>query len=104
MSVKRNLIYDVGLHKGEDTDFYLKKGYNAVAFGADPDLIAHCRRRFQAEILQGRLRVVEGAIAGEGGMGRLSSTKIPAKRVGGPFARTGQNGVRRSELAACGSR
>ena len=99
MSVKRNLIHDVGLHKGEDTDFYLKKGYDVVAFEADPDLIARCRRRFKAEIVQGRLRVVEGATAEEGGMGRLSSTKIPAKRVGGPFARTGQNGMRRSEGA-----
>jgi hypothetical protein len=23
-AVKENLIYDVGLHKGEDTDFYLR--------------------------------------------------------------------------------
>ena len=29
---KPNLIYDVGLHHGQDTDFYLKKGFDVVAF------------------------------------------------------------------------
>ena len=24
--MKANLIYDVGMHKGEDTDYYLRKG------------------------------------------------------------------------------
>ena len=57
-----NLIYDVGMHKGEDTDFYLKKGFRVIGFEADPDLVAHCRNRFQMEIEQGRLTIVEGAI------------------------------------------
>ena len=43
---KQNLIFDVGLHKGEDTDFYLKKGFSVVAFEADPDLVAACQERF----------------------------------------------------------
>ena len=25
------LIYDVGAHRGEDTEFYLKKGFRVVA-------------------------------------------------------------------------
>ncbi len=57
-----DLIYDVGMHKGEDTDFYLKKGFRVVAFEADPDLIEACKRRFHDEISSGRLRIVEGAI------------------------------------------
>ena len=37
--VKRaDLIYDVGFHQGEDTAFYLKKGFLVVAFEAHPRL------------------------------------------------------------------
>lgn len=59
---QRNLIFDVGLHKGEDTDFYLKKGFEVVAFEANPGLVAHCKRRFATELASGRLTIVEGAI------------------------------------------
>lgn len=37
--LKPNLIYDVGLHRGEDTDFYLKKGFHVVALEANPELV-----------------------------------------------------------------
>jgi hypothetical protein len=38
---RTNLIFDMGLHKGEDTDFYLRKGFDVVAFEANPFLIEH---------------------------------------------------------------
>ena len=57
------LLYDVGMHKGEDTDYYLKKGFKVIAFEANPDLLAHCKNRFSKEIENGRLIIVEGAIA-----------------------------------------
>lgn len=57
-----DLIYDVGMHKGEDTEFYLKKGFRVIGFEADPDLTAHCKRQFSAEINNTRLVIVEGAI------------------------------------------
>lgn len=57
-----DLVYDVGMHKGEDTDYYLKKGFNVIGFEADPDLAAYCRSRFPDEIENGKLIVVEGAI------------------------------------------
>ncbi|MBK9215331.1 MAG: hypothetical protein IPM59_06975 [Chloracidobacterium sp.] len=56
------LIFDVGLHHGQDTDFYLKKGYRVVAFEADPGNAAFCRHRFADAIADGRLIIVEGAI------------------------------------------
>jgi FkbM family methyltransferase len=58
-----NLIYDVGLHRGEDTDFYLKLGFDVVAFEADPELVAECKIRFQEALACARLRLIEGAIA-----------------------------------------
>jgi FkbM family methyltransferase len=57
------LIYDVGMHKGEDTDYYLKKGFSVIGFEADPDLAAYCRDRLSDEIENGKLIIVEGAIA-----------------------------------------
>jgi len=56
------LVYDVGLHRGQDSDYYLKKGYRVVAFEADPRNAEVCRKRFKNEIADGRLTIVEGAI------------------------------------------
>lgn len=61
--MKPDLVYDFGLHKGEDTAFYLAKGFRVVAFEANPDLVQACRTRFEPEIKQGRLSIVEGAVA-----------------------------------------
>ncbi|WP_293716318.1 FkbM family methyltransferase [uncultured Parabacteroides sp.] len=60
--VQKNLIYDVGMHKGNDTDYYLKKGFKVIAFEADPQLILFCKDRFRDEINSGQLIIVEGAI------------------------------------------
>jgi FkbM family methyltransferase len=58
----QDLIYDVGLHKGEDTDFYLRKGFRVIAFEADPDLSQQCKIRFREAIDSGKLVIIEGAI------------------------------------------
>jgi FkbM family methyltransferase len=58
----KDLIYDVGMHKGEDTEFYLRKGFRVVAFEADPDLADRGREKFSVFIDQGQLTIVEGAI------------------------------------------
>jgi FkbM family methyltransferase len=58
----RDLIYDVGLHVGEDTDFYLRKGFRVVAFEANPTLASDCRKRFSRELASGQLTLIEGAI------------------------------------------
>jgi FkbM family methyltransferase len=59
-------VFDVGLHNGADTDYYLKKGFAVVAFEADADHVARCGARFAEEIACERLRIVEGAIASAG--------------------------------------
>jgi hypothetical protein len=38
-----DLICDVGFHRGEDTAFYLKKGFRVVAFEAHPRLAENGR-------------------------------------------------------------
>lgn len=58
----KNLIYDVGMHHGQDTDFYLKKGFQVIGFEANPDNANVCRKRFAEAISEGNLTIVEGAI------------------------------------------
>ena len=58
----RDLIYDVGLHRGEDTDFYLQKGFRVIAFEANASLVKECENRFRNYIDDGRLIIIEGAI------------------------------------------
>jgi FkbM family methyltransferase len=60
---QEDLIFDVGMHLGEDTDFYLKKGFRVVAFEANPDFVERCRSRFSNAIAADRLTIVSGAVA-----------------------------------------
>jgi FkbM family methyltransferase len=57
-----DLIFDVGMHTGEDSEFYLRKGFRVVAFEAIPDLIASCKSRLREFLDSGQLVIVEGAI------------------------------------------
>lgn len=61
--VDLSLIYDIGMHKGEDTAFYLSRGFRVVAIEANPDLCGHCKTRFASALESGTLHIVEGAIA-----------------------------------------
>jgi FkbM family methyltransferase len=58
-----DLIYDVGMHDGTDTDFYLKKGFRVVAIEADPALAAQGRERFRDAIASGRLTILNLAVS-----------------------------------------
>jgi FkbM family methyltransferase len=50
------------MHLGEDTGFYLRKGFRVIGFEADPRHAQCCRDRFAQAIAEGQLTVVEGAI------------------------------------------
>jgi FkbM family methyltransferase len=70
----QDLIFDVGLHRGEDTDFYLRKGFRVIAFEADPDHANYCRVRFAQPIAQRRLIIIEGAIVERDAVGQRPDT------------------------------
>jgi FkbM family methyltransferase len=63
-----DLIFDIGLHKGEDTEFYLKKGFRVVAVEANPDLCAIVSERLSSAIASGKLVIVNKALAREPGI------------------------------------
>lgn len=58
-----DLIYDVGMHNGDDTAFYLARGFRVVAIEADPSLAAAGRERFRDAIRRGALTVLNVAVA-----------------------------------------
>lgn len=62
------LVFDLGMHRGFDTRFYLDKGFAVVALEASPALCAGARAAFAAEIAEGRLAVVERALWYEAGV------------------------------------
>lgn len=58
-----NLIFDLGFHNGDDSDYYLAKGYNVVAVEANPNLAEEGRIRFKDQIAAGRLVLINKAIS-----------------------------------------
>lgn len=58
-----DLIFDIGMHTGLDTEWYLAKGFRVVAVEANPMLAAQARERFASEIAAGRLIVEQVGIA-----------------------------------------
>jgi FkbM family methyltransferase len=61
--VDERLIYDVGAHQGEDTEFYLKKGFRVVAIEAVPEFCARLRERFPEAVRDGRLAILNVAVS-----------------------------------------
>jgi FkbM family methyltransferase len=56
------LIFDVGMHRGEDTSYYLAKGCNVVAIDADSGLIKEATSKFQDYLNTKRLILLNYAI------------------------------------------
>jgi len=62
MGDEHRLIFDVGAHAGEDSDFYLKLGYRVIAVEANPKLVSQLKLRFANEISNGTYVIVGRAI------------------------------------------
>jgi FkbM family methyltransferase len=65
--MNKNLIIDVGVHQGEDTEYYLKKGFCVVGIEADPQLYETTKNRLQSYINDGQLQLLNLAIAPQEG-------------------------------------
>ena len=61
------LIYDVGMHNGDDTAYYLWRGFRVVAIEANPELVANAANRFRSEIEAGHVKILNVGIAAEEG-------------------------------------
>lgn len=58
------LIFDLGFHRGEDTDHYLALGHRVVALEANPKLVADGQERFATAIHSGQLTLLNAAVLG----------------------------------------
>lgn len=65
--MRPELIFDLGANHGEDTAFYLAKGFRVVAVEANPLLAEELRSRFRVEIRSGRCVIEEAAVADKAG-------------------------------------
>lgn len=62
-----DLIIDVGLNVGQDTAFYLSRGFRVLAVEADPFLANEGRKKFSAQIEDGSLEILNVGIADQDG-------------------------------------
>lgn len=63
MTIRPDLIFDIGVCNGDDSAYYLHKGFSVVGVEASPLLVPKLERRFAAEIRDGRYRLVTVGIA-----------------------------------------
>ncbi len=57
------VIFDIGMNNGDDSAYYLSRGYRVVAVEANPTLAERGRRRFQKEVDAGRILIEEVGIS-----------------------------------------
>lgn len=57
------VIYDFGMNNGDDVEYYLMKADRVVGIDANPALCDQVRKRFSSEISDGRLVVLNVALA-----------------------------------------
>lgn len=65
--VQPDLIFDLGMHQGFDTEFYLAKGFRVLALEANPALVEAARLRQAEALAAGRLALEDRALWLEAG-------------------------------------
>ncbi len=59
-------VYDIGMHTGQDTAYYLHQGCRVVAVEANPILADQGMRRFKKELDLGLLRIENAGVSDQG--------------------------------------
>jgi FkbM family methyltransferase len=65
--MNKSMVFDIGMHSGRDTEFYLLKGFDVIAVEANPRLALNARSYFADAIAKKRLILYEEAIAAHEG-------------------------------------
>lgn len=61
------VVFDVGMNNGDDSAYYLSRGYRVVAVEANPTLAERARYRFAKEIAAGQILIEEVGIGNRPG-------------------------------------
>jgi FkbM family methyltransferase len=56
------MIFDLGMNNGDDTAYYLARGYDVIALEANPSLCEKAQARFRDAIAAGRVTIINAAI------------------------------------------
>jgi FkbM family methyltransferase len=64
----KDLIYDVGMHNGDDTAYYLSRGYRVISIEADSGLVEKGKIRFVDQLKNQNLTIINAGIHFEKGM------------------------------------
>lgn len=67
-SIDADLIFDLGVHKGEDSEFYLKKGFRVIGVEASSSLCAICQETLKNYVVEGRFKIYNRAIFSTDGL------------------------------------
>jgi FkbM family methyltransferase len=67
--VSKPLVYDLGAHAGDDTAFYIERGFQVISLEAHPRLARTLEARFRSSLQD--VRVVNKAISPEGAPAHL---------------------------------
>ncbi len=71
------LIYDVGMDNGDDSLFYLLKGFRVIAVEADPQLCEAARDRLRPFVENGQLTIVNRAVVPKAGPATFHRSATP---------------------------
>lgn len=66
--MRADLIYDVGMNNGDDTAYYLSRGFRVVAIEANPVLVEQASQRFEREIAAGILLILNIGVSDSEGV------------------------------------
>lgn len=97
--INRDLIVDIGMSEGNDSAFYLAKGFSVVGVEADPTLQPRLAARFAGEIADGRLRLLHRAAFSRSGQ-MLRFFHDDATQGQSSLDRRGRAGVTEYEVAS----
>jgi FkbM family methyltransferase len=57
------LVFDIGAHKGEDTAYYLSRGFRVLAVDADPQMVEAVKRACPSQLASGRIILLNAAVS-----------------------------------------
>lgn len=66
-NISENLIFDIGMSEGNDTAYYLEKGFDVIGIEADPVVYEGLLKRFSSEIANRKLIIFNRAVSGSDG-------------------------------------
>ena len=62
-SSKSDLVIDLGMNNGDDTAYYLARGFKVVSIEANPQLCEHAKKRFAEAVANGQLSIINAAVS-----------------------------------------